>query len=99
MDRDINGRFLKGHSGMGGRPSRPKEEKYYYILMTACTDKDWKSIVSKAVEQAKRGDAVARKWLTDYLIGPPIERREITGADNQPLIIHVTYDDEKESNA
>jgi hypothetical protein len=71
MDRDENGRFVKGHKPMGGRPSRPKEEKYYRILMTACSSDDWKAIVYKAVEQARRGDATARKWLSDYLVGEP----------------------------
>ena len=27
--------------------------------------------MKKAVDQAKRGDGVARKWLADYLIGEP----------------------------
>jgi hypothetical protein len=95
MDRDANGRYLKGHKSNGGRPSRPKEEQYYRILMTACTPKDWNAIVLKAIDQAKRGDAVARKWLSDYLIGPPVERKEITGADSQPLEIRVVYDEDK----
>jgi hypothetical protein len=87
MTRDENGRFVKGHPKMGGRPTRAKEDAYYRILMTACSQKDWEAIVDKAVEQAKRGDAVARKWLADYLVGPPIERKEITGADGGA--IHV----------
>lgn len=90
MDRDANGRYLKGHKSNGGRPSRPKEEQYYRILMTTCTAKDWEAIVDKAVEQAKRGDAVARKWLSDYLVGEPehnvvgdfVIRWEDNGAEN-----------------
>lgn len=74
---------------MGGRPSRPKEEQYYRILMTACSQKDWEAIVDKAVEQAKRGDAVARKWLADYLIGAPIQRQEISGANGAALRIEI----------
>ncbi len=89
MVRDKNGRFVKGHEGMGGRPSRTKEEQYYRVLMTACSLADWEMIVDKAVEQAKRGDAVARKWLADYLVGPPIERKEVTGADGSALTIRI----------
>jgi hypothetical protein len=69
--RDENGRWLKGHSGNpNGRPKKEREERYYEILMTACTFKDWRAIIKVAVEQAKDGDAQARKWLSDYLIGP-----------------------------
>ena len=93
MDRDNNGRFVKGISGNPhGRPSRPKEEQYYRILMTTCTDKDWRAIIDKAIAQAKHGDAVARKWLADYLIGAPVQRQEITGLEGSALEIIVTYE-------
>jgi hypothetical protein len=71
MDRDANGRYLKGHKSNGGRPSRPREEQYYHILMTTVTYDDWRAIINKAIEQAKRGDYQARKWLSDYLAGEP----------------------------
>lgn len=92
MTRDEKGKFVKGHPPMGGRPKREKEEQYYRILMTACSLADWEAIVDKAVEQAKRGDAVARKWLADYLVGPPIERKELTGADGGKMEVIITYE-------
>lgn len=89
-DRDENGRFVKGYSGGPGRPKREREDKYYNILMTTVTFEDWKRIVIKAVAQAKNGNAVARKWLSDYLVGAPIQRQEITGGDGNPLeVIYV----------
>lgn len=91
-DRDANGRFIKGNSGNPtGRASRAREERYYEILKSTITFEDWQAIVKKAGEQAKRGDAVARKFLADYLVGPPIERKEITGADGSALTIRVEY--------
>lgn len=69
--RDANGRFIKGDSGGPGRPPKAREDRYYDITMTACTFKDWEAIVRKAVSQAKRGDSVARKWLSDFLVGVP----------------------------
>ena len=69
--RDNRGRFTKGNSGGPGRPPKEREERYYEITMTACTFDDWQVIVKKAVDQAKRGDAVARKWLSDFLVGVP----------------------------
>lgn len=93
MTRDEHGRFIKGVTGNPkGRPKRQQEEMYYRILMTACSADDWTLIVNRAVADAKRGDAVARKWLADYLIGPPIERKEITGADGNAVVLTVVYD-------
>ena len=71
MTRDEKGRFVKGNSGGPGRPPKEREERYYEITMTACTYKDWEAIIKKAIEQAKRGDAIARKWLSDFLVGTP----------------------------
>jgi phage terminase large subunit len=95
--RDEKGRFIKGSSGNPrGRSPKDREERYYQILMTAVTYANWERIVMKAVEQAKRGDTQARKWLTDYLVGSPIERKDIDKSDNveidtQSLILLARY--------
>ena len=78
--RDENGRFVKGHNGGPGRPKKKREARFLEITLSACTFTDWREIVKKAVEQAKAGDATARKWLGDYLQGPPVQRTELTGA-------------------
>ena len=70
-DRGPDGKFVKGHSGGPGRPPRQREERYYEITMNTVTFEDWTQIVRKAADQAKKGDAVARKWLSDYLVGVP----------------------------
>ncbi len=77
MVRDKNGRFVKGNGGGPGRPKKEREVEYYRILQFRCTPDRWQKIIDKALEQAERGDAVARKWLADYLIGPPVERKEV----------------------
>lgn len=90
MVRDKNGRFVKGHPSVTpGRPKKEREENYYRILTDAVTPADWEAIILKAVEQAKRGDSTARKFLADYLIGPPVERKEVTGADGSALTIRI----------
>ena len=90
-NRDSNGRFVKGHKASvgnkGGRPPKKREERFYEIALRACTFKDWRAIVKKAVEQAKGGDTAARKFLADYLMGPPAQRHEITGAGGGPLAV------------
>jgi hypothetical protein len=97
-DRDENGRFAKGSSGNpNGRAPKGREERYYEILMSAVTFDVWEQIVKKAAEQAKKGDAMARKWLADYIVGSPIQRQEITGKDGSPIqIIEVALPPENE---
>lgn len=69
--RDSNGRFGKGHQGGPGRPKREKEAQYLQMLTDTVTPEKWQAIVNKAYEQAAEGDQAARRWLSDYLLGPP----------------------------
>jgi hypothetical protein len=92
--RKANGQFAKGNkiakNGNGGRPPKKREERYYEIAMSACTFGDWKAIWKTAVEQAKEGDATARKWLSDYLMGPPTQKHDLNvsgGLDNTIRVI------------
>jgi hypothetical protein len=91
MTRDEKGRFIKGNGGGPGRPSKEREVLYYDILITAVTTDRWRKIIGKAIEQAIRGDSVARKWLADYLIGAPIQKLEHAGKDGDNLKILVEY--------
>ena len=83
MQRDEKGRFVAGNSAAkgnhGGRPPRKREERYYEITISACTFDEWQRIVKKAVQQALRGDATARKWLADYIVGVPEQNINIGG--------------------
>ncbi len=77
--RDENGKFKKGVSGNpNGRPRKKREIRFYEITQTACTFEDWKEIVKVAVEDAKKGDATSRKWLSDYLMGAPQQYLDMT---------------------
>jgi len=78
-DRNDKGQFVKGNSGGPGRPKKEREEKFLEITQSACTYSDWRKIIKRAVEQAKRGDSRARKFLADYLLGPPRQRHELMG--------------------
>lgn len=57
-----------------GRPTRRKEEKFLALLSASVSEEDWRLVITKAVDQAKEGDWRARKWLSDYLIGTPVQR-------------------------
>ena len=99
MVRDDKGRFATGNGGGPGRPKREREVEYYRIMQTACSKADWAAIVDKAVKQARGGDSVARKFLADYLIGPPVERKEVTGADGKAFIIQLSWGDNADADA
>jgi len=93
-DRNEKGQFVSGNKVSPGRLPREREARYYDIMMTACSFADWQRIVEKAVMDAKRGDAVARKWLSDYLVGTAEQRLDIT-SDGGPVTLRVIYDQGK----
>jgi hypothetical protein len=87
--------FKKGQSGNPkGRRPKEREVEYTNIIQSSCSPSDWKTIVNKAVEQAKRGDEKARKWLSDNLIGLPVQKNEITGKDGSSIKVRLTGTDD-----
>lgn len=79
MTRDEKGRFQKGATGNpNGRPPKEREVRFYEITLSSVTYEDWRAIVERAVADAKRGDTAARKWLSDYLIGTPEQKLDVT---------------------
>ena len=78
MKRDANGRFVKGHSGNpNGRSKRDVERDYMEATIKSVSIGDWERIVIKAIAQAAKGDGVARKWLSDHLVGLPTQRIDL----------------------
>jgi hypothetical protein len=70
-DRDSNGRFRPGHPGGPGRPRRAIEADYLASFSDAVPMEAWKRIVGRAVEDAEKGDAKAREWLSAHLMAKP----------------------------
>jgi len=94
--RDSNGRFVKGNTAAqgsgGGRPKRSVEEKYIKALSRRVTTEEWNKIIEVAIQFAKAGDARARQWISDYLMGKPIQRMEHTGEGGGEVVFRVVYD-------
>lgn len=67
-------KFEPGNPGGPGRPKKEREARFLEITLSAVTFDDWADIVRKAVAQAKRGDSQARKWLSDNIIGLPVQK-------------------------
>ncbi len=89
--RDERGRFVRGHSGNPrGKPI--DQFKYLKKMGAAVTASDWRAIIDRAVEQAKRGDPRAREWLSDYLMGKPPQQVDI-GSDGM-IEFFVRYADD-----
>ena len=57
----VNGRFTH----------RRTEADYMGALLDAVPLADWREVVAATVAAAKAGDAAARAWLAQYLIGKP----------------------------
>lgn len=86
IDRDENGRYKKGASGNpNGRPKKEREVRFMEITLAACSFEDWKKIVKKAVEQSLDGEHQARKWLSGYLLGLPLQRLDVAGVKGRPF--------------
>ena len=79
-DLTAPGNFMKGGSGLtegGGRTAIHNAAiARLHELHVLVTPARWEAIVLSAVEQAEAGDRHARKWLGDYLMGPPVQRVE-----------------------
>lgn len=50
---------------------RRTEGDYMSVLLDTVTLEDWRGVVTGALQAAKGGDASARAWLAQYLVGKP----------------------------
>jgi hypothetical protein len=86
----------------GARPGagRPKASVVAYQasrrdqLQAFVTDADWEAIVSRAVEDAKTGDYVARQWLTPYVAGKVPDELNA----NVHTLIEIVYSDSNQAD-
>ena len=58
--------FIKGTAN-----HRRTEGDYMSTLLDTVTLDDWQEVVSSTLSAAKQGDAQARAWLAQYLVGKP----------------------------
>ena len=78
--RNNSGQFAKGNTlsrGNSGGGNNEKAKELKKALIEAVTTKDIKAIVKKMKNQAKAGDAAARKELFDRLWGRAIQEIEL----------------------
>jgi len=58
--------FIKGTAA-----HRRTEGDYLSVLLDTVTLDDWREVVGNTLQAAKDGDAQARSWLAQYLVGKP----------------------------
>lgn len=84
-----NNEQAKRKTRSGGRLPRPKEARYLSLLLEIVTEDEWKKVVLTALARARAGDSVARSWLSDWILGKPIERHEHSGPDGEPVAVII----------
>lgn len=66
MGRRKHTEYVKGTA-----THRRTEADYMGVLLDTVSLNDWRSVVNCALQAAKAGDAQARNWLAQYLVGKP----------------------------
>ena len=61
--------YIKGNAN-----HRRTEGDYMSTLLETVTLDDWQDVVNNALTAAKNGDAQARAWLAQYLVGKPASK-------------------------
>ena len=57
------------------KPDHPRTEAdYLATLLESVSQEDWSQVVKHTVVEARYGDANARNWLSQYLMGRPDAR-------------------------
>lgn len=85
--------FTKGQSGNPkGRRTRPAEERYLKAVIKSMSPDDWNKVLDRVKLLAMRGERWAVEFYADRIIGKPLQRNEVTGADGNELVIRYVND-------
>lgn len=73
-----------------GRDKKEKEEQYRKIALSAITPEEfeylWRNVI---LVRARKGEYAFVKMVMDYYIGPPVEQKEVTGANGNAIEILI----------
>jgi len=79
--RQINGQFAAGNPGGPGNMLARRQHELRRLLNDHTSEQDTVEVWRSIVNDAKGGDAVARKLFCDYVLGKPTQALEISGPD------------------
>jgi hypothetical protein len=83
-ERNAHGRFVPGWRGGPGRKpggNHALRAEYLSELSETVPLHQWHEVCRIALRQALEGDARAREWIANYLIGRPLQALEISDPD------------------
>lgn len=78
--RDERGRWLPGQSGN----ENTYRKQAVQMLKEVVGPEEWVKIAKKALSDALKGDRWARAWLSNYLLGKPLQPHHFS-TDHQPV--------------
>lgn len=85
--------FQKGQSGNpGGKVSQARQE-LADLLDTTWSIASRRKVLKRLIADAEGGVHEARVLLLAYSYGKPVERKELSGANGESLIVQVLYAD------
>lgn len=94
-NRDNKGRFVPGNKasvgvsvgkGQSAQAAKARKNEYSEATAEVVSLDDWRRIAMKARDQAIEGDRYAREWLSNYLIGRPVQRMMDVREEDNPLM-------------
>ena len=93
-NRDRNpktGVFLPGHRyfGPAGNPVAHRMNQLRTMAVKAQKPEDVLAVFASLLKAAVNGDVPAAKVYLDFIIGRPIQKIELTGADGEPIGIRI----------
>jgi len=83
--RDGKGRFLPGNRLGQGNPVYKRQAKYRRAFEDAVSEDDMADIARAMVAAAKKGDVVAARLITDYLLGKPVTPISVESTSAHPI--------------
>lgn len=90
--------FQKGQSGNpGGKPGAARQD-LNALLDKVFTPAKRKKVLEKLISDAEAGQHDARTLLMAYTWGRPVERKELSGPDGEPLKAYVSIDPDEWDN-
>ena len=89
VERNPDGTLKKGSVlNSKGRNKRTDEEQFNAVLFAVESPERFKKQLEQQAQKADRGDLESFKYICK-LLGLEVEKKQITGADGQELVIKV----------
>jgi len=88
VKRESHGKWAKGTPSPNptGRRPRTTETEYHDAIVGVTPIDEWIAVARAALEAAKKNDAKARDWLSQYLLPTPDALAALRAQQNPPTV-------------